>query len=112
MGNGDSNSKPKTGGGPARAARPSRRLKFSARLRASWWRGVGHLLGADFLWSAALIVVVLLALGVQSCGQEYAHFEVGQLAPSDIKAADDFEFVDVARTDEERQKAHWANRRR
>ena len=80
MGVGDTGSAPKTGAASAKTARPSRRLKLSSRMRVSWWKGVDHLLGADFLWSAVLIMVIVLALGVQSCGHEYERFEVGQLA--------------------------------
>jgi membrane-associated HD superfamily phosphohydrolase len=76
-----------------------------ARLRQSFWRAVRRVLGADVLWSGALIAVVVLVLGVQRCGPEYESYEVGERAGNDIKAVDDFEFVDVGRTDEERQKA-------
>jgi putative nucleotidyltransferase with HDIG domain len=64
-----------------------------------------NLLGADALWSALLILTLLLVLGLQSCDRNYETYQVGQRAPSDIKVRDDFEFIDVQRTDEERQKA-------
>lgn len=85
--------------------RPSRKLNFSSRVRASTWRVVHRVLGFDALWSGAFIITVVLVLGVQGCGKSYERFEVGVRAPSDIKALQDFEFIDVRSTDVERRKA-------
>jgi len=109
MVNGESNGNRKnakgSGGTGPRPQAPSRKLKLSSRMRVSFWRVVHRVLGTDALWSGALILVVVLALGLQRCGGEYEQIAVGQRATQDIKAFQDFEFVDVDRTSEERQKA-------
>jgi putative nucleotidyltransferase with HDIG domain len=105
MANGEPSASRKGGAGNARTQPPSRKLSLPSRMRTSFWRFVHRVLATDVLWSGALILVVVPMLGVQSCGDEYDHFTVDQRATQDIKAADDFEFVDVRRTDEERQKA-------
>jgi len=76
-----------------------------SRIRGSVWGGVEGILGADLLWSGALIVLVVLAVGGQRCGHEYEQFLVGQDAPRDIKAVKDFEFIDARSTDDARQHA-------
>ena len=106
MRNGESTGPRKNSSGNARPQPATRKLNLPARLRESLWRTVRRILSADVLWSGALIMVVVLVLGVQRCGPEYERFEVGQRARSDIKAVDDFEFVDVRRTDEERRRQH------
>jgi putative nucleotidyltransferase with HDIG domain len=103
--NGETAGARKSGPGNARQPPATRKLNLSARIRGTLWRWVRKVLGTDVLWSGALIMVVVLALGVQRCGPEYERFQMGQRAPYDIKAVDHFEFVDVRRTDEERQKA-------
>ena len=95
----------KKGSKPARDRRRNRRSTLVSRIRDSLWGGVHGILGADLLWSGALIVLVVVALGGQRCGHEYEQFEVGQEAQSAIKAVTDFEFVDALRTDEARQQA-------
>ena len=95
----------KEGPKSSRDRRRSRRPRLMSRVRDSVWSGVDGILGADLLWSGALILLVILALGGQRCGHEYEQFDVGQAAPSDIKAFKDFEFVDALRTDEARQQA-------
>jgi len=86
-------------------SRPSRKLNFPSRLRESTWRVVHRVMGFDALWSGAFIITVVLVLGVQGCGKKYERFEVGQRAPSDIKAVEDFEFIDIRSTDLQRQKS-------
>ena len=105
MANGEPTSTRKGASEGSRAQAPSRKLNMSSRLRVSFWRVVHRVLGTDALWSAALIVVVVLVLGLQRCGGEYEHVAVGQRATQDIKAFDDFEFVDADQTDEERKNA-------
>ena len=90
---------------PAHDRRKNRRRTAWARVRGSMWGGVHGILGADFLWSGALVALVVLTLGGQRCGHDYEQFEVGQQAASDIKAVKDFEFVDALRTDEARAEA-------
>jgi hypothetical protein len=95
----------KAEGGGMRAARPPRRPRLSSRLRASVWRGIHGVLATDGLWSGALIAVILLALGTQRCGPTYEHYEPGQRAVTDIRAFEEFEFVDARQTDAARREA-------
>ena len=95
----------KTGQRDSREPRIGRRTNRVAAFRSSVWRVVHQILGSDVLWSGVLIALFVLTVGVQRCGNEYEKFEVGQIAVVDIKAIDDFEFVDVLRTDEARQQA-------
>jgi putative nucleotidyltransferase with HDIG domain len=103
--NGEPSGARRSGTGNARQQPPTRKLNLPARAREFFWRSVRKVLATDMLWSGALIMIVVLVLGVQRCGPEYERFEVGQRATQDIKAVDDFEFVDARSTDEERQKA-------
>ncbi len=92
-------------GGAGRASRPpSRRLSLPSRLRASIWRAIDAVLATDVLWSGALVAAIVMMLGLQSCGQGYESFAVGQRAPHEIKAVLDFEFVDVRSTEDERRR--------
>jgi putative nucleotidyltransferase with HDIG domain len=85
--------------------RPSRKLSFASRVRGSFRRGIDNVLGADIAWSALFIVVVLLVLGSERCGQDYGDFSVGETATGDIRAPMDTDIIDGALTEERRAQA-------
>ncbi len=88
-----------------RNQRPSRKLSFASRVRGSFRRGIDNILGADIAWSALFIVVVLLVLGSERCGQNYGEFSVGEIAMRDIHASSDTDIIDGALTEERRTQA-------
>jgi len=103
-----------TAGGPQRGRRrprgtkaqpPSRKLSFASRVRQGLRRAADRALDADAAWSAAFVVVTLLLLGSQRCGQRLPQFVVGQQSPYNIQATYDIDIVDPELTEEQRRQA-------
>jgi putative nucleotidyltransferase with HDIG domain len=63
------------------------------------------MLDADAAWSATFVVVSLLLLGSQRCGQGLPQFVEGQQAPYDIQATYAIEIDDPELSDERRRQA-------
>jgi putative nucleotidyltransferase with HDIG domain len=74
-------------------------------VRGAFRRVSDRILAADWLWSAALIVVGVVLLGSQSCERGYGDLQVGQIVPYDVMAARDVDVVDRVLTEERRRHA-------
>jgi putative nucleotidyltransferase with HDIG domain len=77
-------------------------------VRSSLRRGVDRVLAADMIWSGAFIVTVVLLLMPQSCTPEVESLLAGQLAPHDIRAPLDYDWIDQTLTEERRRQAREA----
>ena len=55
--NPDAKGSRKGGGANSRPSAATRKLKWPARARESFWRGVRRVLGADVIWSGAFIAI-------------------------------------------------------
>lgn len=90
---------------PTRTQQLTRKLNLPSRVRKSMREALDRVLAADVVWSAAFVIVVVALLSGQSCGQQYEAYEVGQVAPHDVRAFEDFDIDDPVRTDELRREA-------
>lgn len=86
-------------------AKPSRKPALASRLRLSFRRQVSRVLGAEIGWSVFFVLVVVLVLSAERWGGGYDELQVGQIAPTDIRARQAFEYPDDARTQELREQA-------
>jgi putative nucleotidyltransferase with HDIG domain len=87
---------------PERPLRP----RLSAARRERLRRIVDRTLGADALWSAALVgTCLLLALRTESMPPDPGEFRIGAAAPIEVRATDDVDVVDEPATDERRREA-------
>ena len=89
----------------AKAQPAGRKLNFVSRVRHGFREAANRVLDADAAWSAAFVVVIMLLLGSQRCGQYLPQFVAGQQAPYEIHATYDIDVVDQELTDEQRRQA-------
>ncbi len=92
-------------GTPAPRPAPARRLSFSSELRERIHRGVDRLLGVDLVWSAALVIVVLVAWVAPRWGGGIPPLGWGERAPRDVYAPADLQVVDLETTERLRDAA-------
>jgi len=84
---------------------PSRKLNFVSRVRGQFRRGADRVLGADYAWSGAFVVLVVLLVGAQRCGGSLDDHSLGDVTEYDIRAPFDFLDVQQGRTGELRRAA-------
>jgi len=92
---------------PPVAALPerSRTRRIAARLRAALGRGFDRILGADLVWSAALVGVMFVLLESAHWGASDARFRAGEIPAADIVSARDLQILDEELTRERRRAA-------
>ena len=83
----------------------TRKLKFSSRVRTSFRKKVDRVLGAEIFWSVLFVLVVVLVLSADRWSGGYEELQVGQIAETEIRAHQAFEYPDDARTLELREEA-------
>ncbi len=100
--------------GPAdrhRSARTSRlsgltrKLSLPSRMRAALTHGFDRILGADLVWSAALVGVMFILLESARWGASYGRFQPGERPAVDVVATRDLEILDEELTGSRRRSA-------